>query len=84
MIRMVDDKGALFVGLVRGTLVERLVAGERVCIPGHIDGNGLLHPHICLVLRDDNEQLLEAARDFYPDGFLPGALTEHVSPDEPT
>lgn len=84
MIRIKDDKGALFIGLVRGRLVERLEAGERVCIPGHIDGGGVHHPHICLVLRDDNEQLLEAAREFYPDGFLPGAVTEHVSPEEPT
>jgi hypothetical protein len=84
MIRIVDDKGALFVGLVRGTLVERLIAGERVCIPGHTDGAGVHHPHICLVLRDDNEQLIEAATEFYPAGFLPGAIAEHVSPEEPT
>lgn len=83
MIRGWDDKGALFIGLVRGPLVDRLFAGERVCLPGHTAANGLHHPHVCLFIRDDNAQLIEATREFFPDGFLPGAPIEHVSTEEP-
>lgn len=84
MIRGWDDKGAMFIGLVRGPLVDRLLAGERVCLPGYIDGNGLRHPHVCLFLRDDNGQLIAATNEYFPDGFLPGAAIEHASKEEPT
>ena len=79
MIRGWDNKGAMFIGLVRGPLVDRLFAGERVCLPGHG-----IHPHVCLFIRDDNAQLIEASHEYFPDGFLPGAKLEHVSKDEPT
>ncbi len=43
MIRGMDDKGAIFIGLVPGTLMDRLRAGERVAIPGHVGANGVSH-----------------------------------------
>ncbi len=84
MIRGWDEKGAMFIGLVKGPLVDRLLAGERVCLPGCVDSNGLRHPHVCLFLRDDNAQLIAAAGEYFPDGFLQGAGVEHVSTEEPT
>ena len=83
MIRGVNNKGALFIGLVRGELLERLLAGERVCLAGHIDANGLQHPHVCLFLRDNNAQLLAAVDEYFPDGLMPGAAVEQASKDEP-
>lgn len=83
MIRGWDDSGAMFIGFVRGSLVSRLLAGERVCLPGYTDGNGLHHPHVCLFLRDDNSQLMAATREYFPNGFLPGAALDHASVEEP-
>ncbi len=120
MIRGMDDKGAVFIGLVPGTLMDRLRAGERVGIPGFVGSNGVshtglwldfsggpralarllggervciprvvetdgreTHPHVCLFYRESNEALIAALREYFPDGFLPGAELEHVSQDEP-
>jgi hypothetical protein len=84
MIRGWDDKGAMFIGFVRGPLLARLLAGERVCLPGHTDANGLRHPHVCLFVRDDNAQLIAACDEYFPDGIVPGAAVEQASTEEPT
>lgn len=72
-LRIIDDQGAIAIGLVRGPLLDRLLAGERVCLPSLVDGNGLRHPHVCLFVRDDNDGLIRAANEYFPGGPLPGA-----------
>jgi len=121
MIRGMDDKGAVFIGLVPGALMDRLRAGERVAIPGLVGSNGVshmglwldfsggpaalarllagervciprvvetdgreTHPHVCLFYRESNDALIAATREYFPDGFMPGATLDHVSRDEPT
>mgnify|MGYP001613417320 CR=1 FL=1 len=78
MIRGFTDTGSLFIGLVRGPLLDRLLAGERVCLPGY--GT---QPHVCLFVRDTNEELIAATAEYFPDGVLPGAQLVHFK-DEPT
>lgn len=48
MIRIRDDKGAVGIGLVRGALLDRLVAGERVILERYVDPNGREHPALGL------------------------------------
>jgi hypothetical protein len=83
MIRTRDERGSVVIGLLRGPLLDRFLAGERVCLPEHTDANGLHHPHVCLFLRDTNEELLQAVDVYFPDGPLPGARFEHVTTEEP-
>jgi hypothetical protein len=78
-LRIRDERGSVVIGLVRGPLLDRLLAGERVCLPRLVDGNGIEHPHVCLFVRDDNQQLLAAADEYFPDGPLPGALQVHIA-----
>lgn len=78
---MLDERGSVVIGLVRGPLLDRLLAGERVCLPVLVDGNGLRHPHVCLFVRDDNEGLMRALNEYFPGGPLPGAKLVHI-PDE--
>lgn len=80
-LRVRDERGSVVIGLVRGELFARLLAGERVCLPAFTDSNGLHHPHVCLFLRDDNEQLMAALAEYFPDGPLPGAVMEHIGPE---
>jgi hypothetical protein len=64
--------------------VERLRRGERVCVPAVLGENGaLVHPHICLFLRETNAELIAAADEYWP-RKLPGAHRVHVSAEEPT
>lgn len=77
-LRIIDDKGAIAIGLVRGPLLDRLLAGERVCLPVLVDANGLRHPHVCLFVRDDNDGLIRAANEYFHGGMLPGADFVHV------
>lgn len=79
MIRGFTENGSLYIGLVRGPLLDKLLAGERVCLPGSRAGG----PHVCLFIRATNAELLEATKEYFPDGLLPGARVEH-HPDEPT
>lgn len=79
MIRGLSNNGSLYIGLVRGPLLDRLLAGERVCLPGSAAGG----PHVCLFVRDNNHELLEATKEYFPDGLVPGARVEH-HPQEPT
>lgn len=83
MIRVVSDNGSVALGFVRGPLLDRLMAGERVCLDGFVDPNGLLHPHVCLFVRDSNEELLVAAGEYFPDGVMAGAALVHASKEEP-
>lgn len=84
MIRGYTDNGSMWIGLVRGPLLDRLIAGERVCLPGHLDASGVHYPHVCLFVGDDNADLLKKCNQLFPDGVLPGAVIEHVSKEEPT
>lgn len=84
MIRGYTENGSMWIGLVRGPLLDRLIAGERVCIPGHVDASGVRYPHVCLFVGDDNADLLEKTHELFPDGLQPGAVIEHVSKEEPT
>ena len=70
MIRIVDEKGAMGIGLCR-SYVEALLRGERVCIPG---GKGA--PHVCLFVAEDDDALLARMPQLYPNGLLPGATIE--------
>lgn len=79
MIRGFTENGSLYIGLLRGPLLDKLLAGERVCLPGSRAGG----PHMCLFVRDTNEELLEATKQYFPDGVLPGAVIGH-HPHEPT
>lgn len=83
MIRATDERGSVVIGLVRGKLLDRLLAGERVCLPAFVDAGGVRYPHVCLFLRDDNQQLLAAMDEYFPGGPLPGAVLSHVSDKEP-
>ena len=83
MIRIRDERGSVVIGLVRGPLLDRFLAGERVCLPASTDINGVHHPHVCLFLRDTNAELLAAADEYFPDGPLPGAVLHHAG-EEPT
>lgn len=79
MIRGFTENGSLFIGLVRGPLVDRLLAGERVCLPGSAAGG----PHVCLFLRNTNEELVAATNEYFYDGMVPGAVVER-HPEEPS
>ena len=70
MIRVVDDRRAVGVGLARAT-IEALLRGERVCIPA---GGGA--PHVCLFFAETDADLMARTKELYPDGFMPGALIE--------
>lgn len=80
-VRARDERGSVVIGLVRGPLLERFLAGQRVCLPAFTDVNGVHHPHVCLFLRDNNEELLVAVHQYFPDGLLPGAALEHAGPE---
>ncbi len=84
MIRGYTDTGSLYIGLVRGPLLDKLNAGERVCLPAFTDSNGVRHPHVCLFVGADNAELLTMTGVLFPDGFMPGAALDHVSDEEPT
>lgn len=83
MIRGYTDNGSMWIGLVRGELLDRLMAGERVCIPGHLDASGVHYPHVCLFIGDDNADLWKKAGGLFPGGFTPNAVIEHVTKEEP-
>jgi hypothetical protein len=48
MIRIRDERGSVVIGLVRGPLLDRLLAGERVFLEQYVDGNALEHPALWL------------------------------------
>lgn len=83
MIRGYTENGSMWLGLVRGPLLDRLLAGERVCIPGHLDASGVHYPHLCLFVRDTNAELLAACDEYFPGGYLPGAVVEQATTEEP-
>ncbi len=70
MIRVVDERGGIGIGLCR-SYVAALLRGERVCVPGDKKA-----PHVCLFIAEDDEALLERTKTLYPDGLLPGAVIE--------
>lgn len=74
MIRVMDERGGVGVGLCR-SYIEGLLRGERVCIPG-----GMGAPHICLFFAEDDDALLARTNELYPDGMLPGATVEDHRP----
>jgi len=65
------------------SILDRLNAGERVCLPGFIDRSGVHYPHICLFVGDDNADLALKMVELFPDGFTPDAVIEHPSTEEP-
>lgn len=83
MIRGYTDNGSMYIGLTRGKLLDRLNAGERVCLPGFVDRSGVHYPHICLFVGDDNADLARKMVELFPDGFTPDAVIEHPSTEEP-
>jgi hypothetical protein len=83
MIRGYTDNGSFYIGLVRGKLLDRLLAGERVCLPGFVDRTGVHYPHLCLFVGDDNAHLVEMMRELFPDGQTPDAVIEQASREEP-
>ena len=70
MLRVVDDKGCVVLGINRAVLV-RMLAGQRFCVPA---GHGA--PHICLFYEDTDDALLARSREMHPDGLMPGASVE--------
>jgi hypothetical protein len=65
MIRGVDNKGCLVLGITR-TEIEGLLAGKRCCFiatPPQAPG-----PHICLWFAETDEALLGRLGEMYPDG----------------
>lgn len=119
MIRIVTETGSVAIGLVPGKLIDRLRAGERVAVPGYVDGRGLvhpalwldfsggplsvalllagdrvcidavrdesgrlIHPHVCLLYRQSNAELVAAFGKLFPN-VQPGARFEHASTTEP-
>lgn len=83
MIRGYTDNGSMYIGLVRGQLLDKLLAGERVCIPGFIDRSGVHYPHVCMFLGNDNADLARKLGEFFPDGFIPAAVIQQASLEEP-
>lgn len=69
MLRVVDDKGCVIIGLNRAE-ISALVCGERICSPA-IPEHGI--PHYCFVAEEDNVELVERMARVLPDGALPGA-----------
>jgi hypothetical protein len=68
MITGFTDNGSLYVGLAAGELAERLLAGERVFVPG-MPGNPK-HPKIWLSLDRRVEGLVEERRHVTGEGEL--------------
>ncbi len=83
MIRGYTENGSMWIGLIRGPLLDRLIAGERVCIPGHLDRSGVHYPHVCLFVGEDNADLQKKCAELFPGGVMPGAVIEHVTKEEP-
>ena len=69
MIRVVDDKGCVIIGLNRAEITA-LVSGERLCSPA-IPEHGI--PHYCFMFEADNGLLLDRINRELPDGVLPDA-----------
>lgn len=69
MLRVVDDKGCVIIGLNAAEL-QALVCGERICSPA-IPEHGI--PHYCFVAAADNRSLAERMARELPGGVLPGA-----------
>lgn len=83
MIRGYTDNGSMYIGLIRGKLLDRLIAGERVCLPGFVDASGVHYPHVCLFVGADNAALARKMADLFPDGFTRDAVIMHASTEEP-
>jgi hypothetical protein len=69
MLRVVDDKGCVIIGLNRAE-IRALVCGERICSPA-IPEHGI--PHYCFLAEEDNAALAERMGREMPAGLLPGA-----------
>ena len=66
MIRGIDNKGCLILGITRRE-IEGLLAGHRCCFPGNLPGVGP-GPHVCLWFAEDDAGLLARLDEMYPDG----------------
>lgn len=65
MIRGVDNKGNVILGITRTEIVG-LLEGHRCCFPaGMPQGPG---PHICLWFAEDDAGLVARLGEMYPDG----------------
>lgn len=73
MIRGVDNKGCIILGITRREL-EGLVAGERCCFPN--DKPQAPGPHICLWFAEDDAGLLARLDEMYPDG-MPATVADY-------
>ncbi len=68
MIRGVDNKGNLILGITRGE-IEGLVEGYRCCFPGDESGRPEAKgPHVCLWFAEDDAGLIARLNEMYPDG----------------
>jgi hypothetical protein len=73
MIRGVDSKGSLVLGITRRE-IEGLLAGARCCFvsrPPEAPG-----PHICLWFAETDADLLAKLGEMYPDG-LPAEVRDY-------
>ena len=65
MIRGVDNKGSVVLGITRAEIAG-LLAGKRCCFEGgYMEAPG---PHICLWFAEDDAGLLARLDEMYPDG----------------
>ena len=64
-LKGVDTNGCVTFGIDRRTL-ERLLAGERVCLPA---AGGA--PHVCVFFAETDELLIEKLASYYPEPLPP-------------
>lgn len=64
MIRGVDNKGCIILGITRRE-IEGLLAGRRCCFEADVPVPG---PHICLWFADDDDALVARIPEMYPGG----------------
>jgi hypothetical protein len=68
MIRGVDNKGNIILGITRTEIVG-LLEGHRCCFPGAEMGKPETKgPHVCLVFAEDDDGLIAGLNEMFPDG----------------
>lgn len=65
MIRGIDNKGCVILGITRREIVG-LLEGQRCCFPADVPRAP--GPHICLWFAEDDDGLLAKLDEMYPDG----------------
>ncbi len=73
MIRGVDNKGCVILGITRAE-IDGLLAGKRCCFITKPELGG--GPHICLWFAETDDDLIAKLDEMYPDG-RPGEIKDY-------